>query len=109
MTMHQKETPFKSEGPQPLLRAIPPGSSYPVQSLGSLAAVVPVVQGMTLAPMAIPAQSALAVASLTVQGFADVEALRRIFAPIALRADHCAIGRTQIILRQALVDGTARI
>lgn len=86
MTMHQKETPFKSEGPQPLLRAIPPGSSYPVQSLGSLAAVVPVVQGMTLAPMAIPAQSALAVASLAVQGFADVEALGGGYSPPSLYA-----------------------
>ena len=33
------------------------------------------VQGVTQAPMAIPAQSALAVASLAVQGFADVQTL----------------------------------
>jgi hypothetical protein len=36
---------------------------------------VEAVQGATLAPVAIPAQSALAVASLAVQGFADVETL----------------------------------
>ena len=75
MTVHPKATPFKYEGPQPLLRAIPPGAEYPVQSLGPLAAAVWAVQGMTLAPVAIPAQSALAVASLAVQGFADVETL----------------------------------
>jgi hypothetical protein len=69
------ETPFTPEGPQPLVREIAPGESYPVQSLGPLRAAVEAVQGMTQAPVAIPAQSALAVASLAVQGFADVETL----------------------------------
>ena len=67
--------PFTSEGPQPLLREIPPGQPYPVQALGPLRAAVEAVQAMTLAPIAIPAQSALAVASLAVQGFANVETL----------------------------------
>lgn len=67
--------PFTSEGPQPLLREIPPGQPYPVQALGPLRAAVEAVQGMTQAPVAIPAQSALAVASLAVQGFANVETL----------------------------------
>jgi hypothetical protein len=67
--------PFTPEGPQPLLREIPPGKPYPVQALGPLQAAAEAVQGMTLAPAAIPAQSALAAASLAIQGFADVETL----------------------------------
>lgn len=75
MNMHAQETPFRGEGPQPLLRAVPPGAPYPVAALGPLREAVEAVQGATLAPVAIPAQSALAVASLAVQGFADVETL----------------------------------
>jgi len=70
-----KETPFTPEGPQPLLREIPPGQPFPVGALGPLRDAVEAVQGMTQAPVAIPAASALAVASLAVQGFADVETL----------------------------------
>ncbi len=69
------ETPFAKEGPQPLVRSIPPGSPYPVSALGPLRAAVEAVQMQTQAPVAIPAQSALAVASLAVQGFANVETL----------------------------------
>ena len=69
------ETAFTPEGPQPLVREIAPGAPYPVQALGPLRAAVEAVQGMTQAPVAIPAQSALAVASLAVQGFADVDTL----------------------------------
>lgn len=67
--------PNETEGPQLLLRAIPEGAPYPLAALGPLIDVVVAVQGATLAPPAIPAQSALAVASLAVQGFADVETL----------------------------------
>ena len=67
--------PFKTEGPQPLLREIAPGDAYPVDALGPLRTAVEAVRGMTQAPVAIPAQSALAVASLAVQGFANVETL----------------------------------
>ena len=67
--------PFKTEGPQPLLREIPQGEPYPVEALGPLRAVVEAVQDITQAPVGIAAQSALSVASLAVQGFADVEAL----------------------------------
>ena len=67
--------PFQSEGPQPLLREIPNGDAYPVAALGALRGAVEAVQDMTQAPVAIAAQSALAVASLAVQAFADVEAL----------------------------------
>ncbi|WP_165354741.1 YfjI family protein [Tropicimonas sp. IMCC6043] len=67
--------PFMAEGPQPLLREIARGEVYPVASLGPLRAAVEAVQGMAQAPVAIPAASALAVASLAVQGFANVETL----------------------------------
>lgn len=69
------ETAFTPEGPQPLVREIAQGAPYPVQALGPLRAAVEAVQGMTQAPVAIPAQSALAVASLAVQGFANVQTL----------------------------------
>ena len=65
--------PFTAEGPQPLLREIPPGEAYPVDALGPLRAAVAGAQDITQAPDAIAAQSALAVAALAVQGFADVE------------------------------------
>lgn len=66
---------YAPEGPQPLVRETPPGAAYPVHALGPLRAAVEAVQGMTQAPVAIPAQSALAVASLAVQAFADVQTL----------------------------------
>jgi len=76
MTNHSMQgTPYKSEGPQPLVREIPAGDVYPVEALGALRGAVEAVQGMTQAPIAIPAQSALAVASLAVQGFANVQTL----------------------------------
>jgi hypothetical protein len=78
-------TPFVPEGPQPLLREIPAGAPYPVEALGPLRSAVEAVQGMTQAPVAIPAQSALAVASLAVMGHADVETLGGM-RPVALYA-----------------------
>ena len=76
MTNHSMQgTPYRSEGPQPLVREIPAGEAYPVEALGPLQDAVDAVQGMTQAPVAIPAQSALAVASLAVQGFANVQTL----------------------------------
>ena len=76
-------TQFTPEGPQPLVREIPAGAAYPVAALGPLRPAVEAVQGMTQAPVALPAASALAVASLAVQGFADVETLGG-FAPVSL-------------------------
>lgn len=70
-----EEITYMPEGPQPLVREIAPGAAYPARALGPLRAAVEAVQGMTQAPLAIPAQSALSVASLAVQGFADVETL----------------------------------
>jgi hypothetical protein len=66
---------YTPEGPQPLVREIAPGAAYPVHALGPLRGAVEAVQGITQAPLAIPAQSALSVASLAVQGFADVDTL----------------------------------
>ena len=67
--------PFTTEGPQPLLREIPPGAAFPMDALGPLRDPVKAVQGMMQTNVAIPAASALAVASLAVQGFADVQTL----------------------------------
>lgn len=78
-----KETAFNPEGPQPLMREIPPGEPFPVHALGPLRAAVEAVQDVTQAPVGIAAQSALSVASLAVQGFADVETLGGI-APCSL-------------------------
>lgn len=62
---------YTPEGPQPLVRETPTGAEHPVHTLGPLRADVEAVQGMTQAPVAIPAASALSVASLALQGFAD--------------------------------------
>ncbi|MCG3266263.1 DUF3987 domain-containing protein [Yoonia sp. I 8.24] len=67
--------PLISEGPQPLVQETPEGVPYPVHALGPLRDAVEAVHAVTQAPVAIPAQSALAIASLAVQGFANVEAL----------------------------------
>lgn len=83
--MTAQEIQFVPEGPQPLLREIAPGAAYPVAALGPLRAVVEAVQGVTQAPVAISAASALAVASLAVQGHANVEALGGPF-PVSLYA-----------------------
>ena len=74
MTVMQS-TPYIDEGPQPLVREIPRGDPYPVTALGPLRAAVEGVQATTQAPVAIAAQSALSVASLAVQPFADVQTL----------------------------------
>ncbi len=75
MNAQAQETPFLAEEPQPLLREIPPGEPYPVHALGPLGDAVKAAQDVTQAPIGIAAQSALSVASLAVQGFADVETL----------------------------------
>jgi hypothetical protein len=66
---------MEPENPQPLVREVSAGLPYPVAALGPLRAAVEAVQAMTLAPVAIPAQSALSVAALAVQAFANVETL----------------------------------
>lgn len=66
---------LEPESPQPLVRDIQPPLPYPVDALGPLREAVEAVQAMTLAPVALPAQSALSVAALAVQAFANVETL----------------------------------
>jgi len=66
---------FEMEGPQPLIREIPKGADYPVHALGPLVEAVEAVADKTQAPVAIAGQSALSVASLAVQGLANVETL----------------------------------
>lgn len=70
-----RPTAYVTEGPQPLVHETPEGAPFPVHALGPLQDAVTAVQAMTQAPVALPAQSALSIASLAVQGFANVEAL----------------------------------
>ncbi|WP_299351572.1 DUF3987 domain-containing protein [uncultured Shimia sp.] len=75
--------PLAAEGPQPLLRELPESETYPVSALGPLQSAVEAAHDITQAPIAIAAQSALSVASLAVQAFADVETMHGL-APISL-------------------------
>ncbi|MRX50445.1 DUF3987 domain-containing protein [Paracoccus sp. S-4012] len=65
--------------PEPTPRPVVPvqgfAADYPVASLGPLREVVEAVQGISQAPAALAAHSALAIASLAVQGHANVETL----------------------------------
>ncbi|MDE2563356.1 MAG: DUF3987 domain-containing protein [Sphingomonadales bacterium] len=61
--------------PEPLVPDVPEPEPYPIEALGPLRAAAEAVQRMTQAPLAIPAQSALAAASMAVQAFANVETL----------------------------------
>lgn len=74
MTAIQPEA-YLPEGPQPLLRQVPPGEEYPIAALGPLREAAQAAQGTTQAPMALAAQSALSVASLAVQAHGNVETL----------------------------------
>ena len=69
------EAPYAPDGPQPLVRDIAHAAAFPVDALGPLRCMAVAVQGMTQAPLAIPAASALAAASLATQGFANVDTL----------------------------------
>lgn len=72
--LDEAETVTPAE-PVPLVREIAEGQSYPVAALGPLRSAVEAVQRWTQAPAAIPAQSALSVAALALQGHAEVETL----------------------------------
>jgi len=77
--------PFEHIQPTPLIRDVPIGDPYPVEALGPLRAVAEAVHDKVQAPVAIGAQSALSVASLAVQGLADVETLAG-YSPLSLYA-----------------------
>ncbi|ACT59330.1 YfjI family protein [Hirschia baltica] len=59
--------------PSPLLREKPPAAPFPIDALGPLSDAARAIEDMTQAPSALAAQSVLGVASLAVQGFADVQ------------------------------------
>lgn len=69
--------PIALPKPLPLLADFPLPAPFPIDALerSKLGEIVKAVQGEMQAPMALPAQSALAAAALAVQGFADVETL----------------------------------
>jgi hypothetical protein len=60
------------EGPLPLRRAMPEAPEFPVHALGGLRAAAEAIHDLTQAPMAICAQSVLAVASLATQAHVDI-------------------------------------
>ncbi len=64
-----------SAAPEPFLPPIGEAAPYPDDTLGPLRDIVRAVHDLTMAPLAIAAQSALGAASLAVQGHADVETL----------------------------------
>ena len=72
---YKSACPFEDVQPTPLIRDIPPGDRFPLAALGPLQAVAQAIHDKVQAPLAIGAQSALTVASLAVQAFADVETL----------------------------------
>ena len=61
------------EAPSPLVRDKPPAAAYPMNALGPLGDAARAIEDMTQAPAALAAQSVLGVASLALQGFADVQ------------------------------------
>lgn len=75
--------PFQAEAPQALIREPEARIPYPIEALGPLKDIVLAVKDVTQAPVEIAAQSSLSVASLAVQGFADVETISS-KAPISL-------------------------
>ena len=66
---------FEPEGPQPLVRDVPPGEPFPLHALGPLREAVEAIHDITQAPVAICAQSVLGATALTVQAIADCETL----------------------------------
>ena len=66
--------PRRPEPPRPLIRELPPADPFPVEALGDI--LEPAARGINdrvQAQMAICGQSVLAVATLAVQGHADIE------------------------------------
>jgi putative DNA primase/helicase len=73
---HQEDTNAQSkpEPPRPLIRELPPADPFPIDALGDiLGNAANGIHDKVQAPMAICAQSVLAAATLTVQGYADIE------------------------------------
>ena len=62
-----------SDEPQPIVREAVIGREYPVEALGPLRDITEVMEAASGAPLGLSANSALAVASLVVQSWVDVE------------------------------------
>ena len=100
--------PFKTEGPQPLLRETPQGAAYPVHALGPLQKAVEAVQG-DLGPRRHTGAIGAG------RGLPGRAGARRcgdfggIFPVVALRPDHRGKRGAEILLRQAAYGRSARI
>lgn len=70
----------------PLMRHEETAGAFPIEALGPLRAAAEAAQDMSQAPMALAAQSALAVASLATQALADVETLSGQATPLSIFA-----------------------
>lgn len=68
-------TPFKPEGPTPLIRETPEAAPFPVAALGPLRDPGEAIARATEAPVAMCAASVLASAALATQGHRDAETL----------------------------------
>jgi hypothetical protein len=76
---------YKPQAPRPLHREIAPPTEYPVDALGELlGGAARAIHDMTQAPMAIGAQSVLAVAALATQAHCDVLLPHGALQPISL-------------------------
>jgi hypothetical protein len=76
--------PLPPAEPVPLMRQEEPSGEFPIEALGPLRAAAQAAQDISQAPMALAAQSALAVASLAAQALADVETLSGQSTPLSL-------------------------
>ena len=85
MAMRIDPTPFKGgEDPLPLYREDQSAADFPIHTLGELRSVVEATAEIIQAPIAMVAQSALAVASLAAQTNVDVELLHGSTSPTSL-------------------------
>ncbi|WP_323034140.1 YfjI family protein [Pararhodobacter sp.] len=76
--------PFAAPAPEPLVRDIEAGETFPVAHLGPLAEIAHAIHDVTEAPLALCAQSSLGAAALCVQPHANVELLAGGAAPCSL-------------------------
>ena len=81
---HERAAPEQREAPRPLRRELPAAELFPVDKLPEvLRDAARVIHAITRAPIAIGAQSVLAVATLAVQAHADVKLPTRAMRPLS--------------------------
>jgi hypothetical protein len=78
--------PLPAAPPLPLMRHEGTAEPFPIEALGPRRAAAEAAQHVSQAPMALAAQSALAVASLATQALADVETLSDQATPLSIYA-----------------------